>query len=260
MYCKHLVTQDRLDNAIGKAVFDRFWVSSPASTKGTDGLGPLYNARSCAECHVRTGRGTITLSSSEDGKPIRLHKSTLVRIGLPDGRMHPIYGTQIQPQAIAGMNGEAKVKITWQKKKYRYPDQTIVPLRKPKITFENWGYGTPETFGYSIRVAPSVRGLNVIDNLPEHSIIKNADPDDKNNDGISGRVAWRYDPVSKQKKKSDVTVGRQTKPPFVDKPSKQPLTTLVYPLVNSQRGTVTVQPNKPTAVQPQMVTALSTKG
>src|SRR5690606_9104722 len=32
---------------IGNSVFRRLWVSSPSSTKASDGLGPLYNARGC---------------------------------------------------------------------------------------------------------------------------------------------------------------------------------------------------------------------
>src|SRR5690606_39861567 len=35
------------------------WVSSPSSTQASDGLGPLFNARSCQACHVKDGRGTV---------------------------------------------------------------------------------------------------------------------------------------------------------------------------------------------------------
>src|SRR5258705_7548394 len=41
-----------LDLALGRALFQFTWVSAPASTKSADGLGPLYNARSCAACHT----------------------------------------------------------------------------------------------------------------------------------------------------------------------------------------------------------------
>ena len=44
-------TLDKLDIAIGKALFKRPWVPAPASTRGDDGLGPLFDARSCATCH-----------------------------------------------------------------------------------------------------------------------------------------------------------------------------------------------------------------
>ena len=30
---------------------------SPASTEASDGLGPLFNARGCQNCHLKDGRG-----------------------------------------------------------------------------------------------------------------------------------------------------------------------------------------------------------
>lgn len=191
---------DRLDNAIGKAMFDRFWVSSPSSTQATDGLGPLYNARSCAECHINTGRGTITINNvDENDEPIKMHPSTLVRIGLKSGAPHPIYGVQLQPLGVVGIDGEVSIKIKWHKKIVSYPDGQKVELRYPQVIFTDWKYGDPKDFAYSIRVAPSVRGLKYINNVPESEIIKQADPNDSNNDGISGRVAWRKNIVTGQK-------------------------------------------------------------
>ena len=32
----------------GNALFNRNWTTAPASTSGTDGLGPTFNARSCS--------------------------------------------------------------------------------------------------------------------------------------------------------------------------------------------------------------------
>ena len=47
----------KLDFKLGNALFQKLWVSSPSSTQASDGLGPLYNARSCQTCHVKDGRG-----------------------------------------------------------------------------------------------------------------------------------------------------------------------------------------------------------
>ncbi|MCV6606520.1 MAG: hypothetical protein OIF34_14550, partial [Porticoccaceae bacterium] len=49
--------EQQLDFKVGNGVFKKIWVSSPSSTTASDGLGPLYNARSCMRCHVRDGRG-----------------------------------------------------------------------------------------------------------------------------------------------------------------------------------------------------------
>ena len=41
----------------GNSFFNLAWVQAPASTEARDGLGPLFNARSCSGCHIRDGRG-----------------------------------------------------------------------------------------------------------------------------------------------------------------------------------------------------------
>ncbi|MEQ8696185.1 MAG: di-heme oxidoredictase family protein, partial [Bauldia litoralis] len=46
-----------LNFKVGNAVFRKLWVSSPSSTRSSDGLGPLFNARSCQRCHLKDGRG-----------------------------------------------------------------------------------------------------------------------------------------------------------------------------------------------------------
>ena len=41
---------------VGHSFFNENWVVAPGSTAGRDGLGPLFNARSCSACHLRDGR------------------------------------------------------------------------------------------------------------------------------------------------------------------------------------------------------------
>ena len=47
----------RADFFVGNGFFKRVWVTAPSSTTAADGLGPLYNARSCQGCHLKDGRG-----------------------------------------------------------------------------------------------------------------------------------------------------------------------------------------------------------
>ncbi len=42
---------------LGFALFKKMWAQAPSSTEASDGLGPLFNARSCQSCHLRDGRG-----------------------------------------------------------------------------------------------------------------------------------------------------------------------------------------------------------
>src|SRR6185369_2355878 len=37
----------------GNALFNRNWVTAPASVIAIDGLGPTFNARSCSTCHFK---------------------------------------------------------------------------------------------------------------------------------------------------------------------------------------------------------------
>ena len=46
-----------LDFKVGNGFFRKLWVTAPASTRVSDGLGPLFNARSCQSCHLKDGRG-----------------------------------------------------------------------------------------------------------------------------------------------------------------------------------------------------------
>ena len=53
----NLSFEERADFFVGNGLFKRLWVTAPSSTQAADGLGPLYNARSCQRCHLKDGRG-----------------------------------------------------------------------------------------------------------------------------------------------------------------------------------------------------------
>ena len=53
----NLTFEGRRDFALGNGLFRKLWVSAPSSTRASDGLGPLFNARACQRCHIKDGRG-----------------------------------------------------------------------------------------------------------------------------------------------------------------------------------------------------------
>src|SRR3546814_9929822 len=57
-----------LDFKIGNGLFRRLWVTSPSSTTSADGLGPLFNARSCQRCHLKDGRGHPPTSADDSAR------------------------------------------------------------------------------------------------------------------------------------------------------------------------------------------------
>jgi CxxC motif-containing protein (DUF1111 family) len=153
-----------LGAAIGGRLFDRAWVPAPSSTKANDGLGPLYNARSCSGCHEGGGRA--------DAGAHRLPAGLVVRLGDAQGRPDPVYGFQIQTQAVPGVAPEAIVGRS---------------SRRPDITGLAYGAldaGTRASF----RVAPDLHGLGLLEGVPDAAIEAIAAAQAVSPDGVRGRV------------------------------------------------------------------------
>lgn len=184
---------------IGNSLNRNNWVAAPSSTTARDGLGPLFNASACAGCHARDGRG---LPFNSAGQPTQ---SILFRLSVRDSSGHPVphpaYGGQLQHQSVAGVLPEGNIHITYEEQPGRYPDGTPYSLRKPSYRVENPAYGPlSDSVMISPRMAPHMAGIGLLDAVPEESILKNADPDDQDGDGISGRPNFVMD-VRKQEKR-----------------------------------------------------------
>ena len=182
---------------VGNSFFQNAWVSAPASTKARDGLGPLFNANACQTCHIRDGRGSppraneksmismlLRVSIASDGSDA--HQQMMVERGVVP---HPAYGDQIQNRALPDVSPEAEVLIDWKTIEGQYPDGTSYKLRAPVYRFESAAYGDiDERLLRSGRVAPAMIGVGLLDTIPEEALRANEDPQDKDGDGISGRL------------------------------------------------------------------------
>ncbi|MEM9090876.1 MAG: di-heme oxidoredictase family protein [Cyanobacteria bacterium P01_F01_bin.53] len=186
--------------SFGDRLFNTQWVQAPGSVPSLDGLGPLFNRNSCAGCHIRDGRGRPPIP----GETRMLSK--LIRLSVPGedphgGPMpHPVYGGQFQEQGILGVAAEGKTQITWQEETGQFADGTSFSLRRPSYEFTDLGYGPlGDEVLFSPRVSPAVFGLGLLENIPESDILQQADPDDVDGDGISGRpnYAWNEEAQSK---------------------------------------------------------------
>ena len=183
-----------MDFKLGNALFRKTWVAAPASTKASDGLGPLYNARACQDCHLKDGRGHTP------GTPDASRVSMLLRLSVPGGPSpvgiadwiatspEPTYGGQLQDLAAPGHPAEGRMDVTWTETPVPLPDGTTVSLRAPTYAFADPAYGHPSPgLLISPRVAPQMIGLGLLEAIPAADILAMADPEDTNNDGISGR-------------------------------------------------------------------------
>ena len=191
--------KQELDFKVGNGVFKKKWVSAPASTKSSDGLGPLYNARSCQLCHIKDGRGHPPKANWPDDNAV----SMILRLSVPprteaehaDIKSHkrdvipePTYGGQLQDLAVQGHDGEGRMHIEYAPLKVTLAGGEIVELRRPEYSVTNPAYGpfAPDVM-LSPRVAPQMIGLGLLEAVPERDVLKYADPDDADGNGISGR-------------------------------------------------------------------------
>ncbi len=193
-----------LDFKIGNAIFRKFWVSAPSSTKSSDGLGPLYNARACQSCHLKDGRGHPPRSDRIEDRSVSMFlrlsipaETDAQRQALAEGRLavipEPIYGGQLQELGIQGHLGEGRMVVTYEDVPVTLAGGEVVSLRRPSYRIADLGYGPlhPRTMT-SPRMAPQMIGLGLIEAIPAEAIRAREDPDDRDGDGISGRAnrAW----------------------------------------------------------------------
>lgn len=178
---------------VGNSLFNRSWVAAPASVESRDGLGPLFNARSCSGCHFKDGRSR----PPEPGLPMR---TMLLRVSVPGRGPHgaplpdPIYGDQIQGSANPGVTPEADVVVRYHPVRGTFADGEPYELTKPEYRLEHAGYGAPSAgLLASPRVAPAMIGLGLLEAVPERTLREREDPNDANHDGVSGRANAVWD-------------------------------------------------------------------
>ncbi|WP_417601886.1 di-heme oxidoredictase family protein [Owenweeksia hongkongensis] len=195
---------DELEFFVGNSFFNQNWVQSPSSTTARDGLGPLFNSRACSGCHFKDGRGRPPLYPGEEatGLLLRLTKAAKDINGQNIGDSH--YGGQFQDRSIGGVDKEGTISITYQNIEGQFADGTSYTLKQPIYSVTDLAYGPLEADVFiSPRIANQVIGLGFLEAISEQQLLSWADPNDANNDGISGRPNYVWDEVSKSR-----TVGR----------------------------------------------------
>jgi CxxC motif-containing protein (DUF1111 family) len=121
------------------------------------GVGPLFNDVGCVVCHDNPAVGG-------NGTQVEVHTSAFVdgRCDELFGRGGPVIQTQVTPALHAALG------IT----------SDPVP---------------PAATGTARRTAPDIFGFGLLDAVPDAAILRRADPNDENGDGISGRVNRFFD-------------------------------------------------------------------
>ncbi|SFK52791.1 CxxC motif-containing protein, DUF1111 family [Methylophaga sulfidovorans] len=179
----------------GRRLFEQMWVIAPSLDDDIDGLGPLYNSISCLQCHPANGRGHAP------DKPEQKLDAMLVRLSQLDKKgniitPHPVYGEQLQDKAVPSVKAEGHVSMAYRYFNVTLKDGTAVPMREPKVMLSQAAYTDFSDVLTSARIGPALIGMGFINAIPAEQIIANADPDDLNGDGISGRVNWIKDSMT----------------------------------------------------------------
>jgi CxxC motif-containing protein (DUF1111 family) len=192
-----LSAEQLLNFAVGQSLFKKLWVAAPASTQSSDGLGPLYNARSCFMCHRNAGRGRVP----DKGEAA---VSIFMRLSIPAETSEqqrcldelrckviaePNYGTQLQNFAVTGLAAEGHLEIVYSDVSMPLAENETVILQKPYYQISQLQYGKlhPKTL-FSPRLAPQLVGMGWLDRIAAEDILTYSDPNDRNQDGISGKA------------------------------------------------------------------------
>lgn len=187
----NLDEQENKDHFTADANFGAIFVTAPATIQG--GLGPLFNQNACENCHVRNGRAVFPASASElGGLLFRLSVPGQNAFGEPLGV--PGFGGQLQTKAVFGKLPEAQLSLTFVEELIQYLDHSEARLRKPVFVLQNPYTAFPTETMISPRIAPPVFGLGLLEAISETDILANADENDSDGDGISGRAnrVWDY--------------------------------------------------------------------
>lgn len=199
--------EGRQEFLVGNGLFRKDWVSSPSSTQASDGLGPLFNARSCQACHVKDGRGSLpnlgttgkmdsvgllirlALPPSADAARAAVSADADAAKWLPD----PVYGEQLQPFAVSGLPAEGRVHIDYTEVPVALNGGETVVLLEPAYRVLDLGYGPmhPDVV-MSPRLAPPMPGLGLLEAIHENDILDNAAR--AKPDGVKGRPNWARSP------------------------------------------------------------------
>ncbi len=169
----------------GEQLFRQNWTSAETAS---DGLGPIFNEASCHACHWFGGGARIRVRP--DGEVAGA--GVLLRHTFVDGKGDPHYGVQLQNKAVTGVAPEGVADMS----ALRSADNLTRFLASVRFAS---GPGRTAGITMSLRAAPALDSTALVAQVSDDAIIRGADSQDKNRDGISGRVHLLQVPGQKPK-------------------------------------------------------------
>jgi CxxC motif-containing protein (DUF1111 family) len=159
---------------LGHAVFNtNFLAAGTVGAGRRAGLGPIFNAPSCDECHNEGahGRGPIGDGPVPDAMVIQLEALPAADAAAPldvsDPPGDPVYGRVLSPAAVEGFTPEGQVILHYHVVQRTYPDGTAWTLRQPTYELAHLNYG-PLAVNILVkpRLAPALFGVGLLEAVP----------------------------------------------------------------------------------------------
>ncbi|WP_444944258.1 di-heme oxidoredictase family protein [Microbulbifer sp. ZKSA006] len=163
-------------------IHSEFPDQNPVFAAHTGQIDGRYNEERCIGCHIQNGRSKTAVI----GEPLNTY-AILTRQA--DGNPDPVYGLNIQQLSTDAVESQTVVVSGYQTRIHQFPDGEQVQLHTPVYQFSG---NTPAA--YSVRQAPQVIGMGLLEAVPESTILARQDPNDVNGDGIRGVAHWINDP------------------------------------------------------------------
>ncbi len=176
---------------LGHSVFETRWVA--AGTPGTTdllGLGPMFNAVSCNECHKEGQRGQAPLNDGPVPVALSIQLESRSSQLTEQSAGDPIYGHVFNTLATNGVQPEGAVIVQYREiVGYYYPFGGRWGMRQPHYQLIGMKRGTlaAKTI-IKPRVAPALFGVGLLAAVPEAAISNARWP--QMDDRIPGAIAW----------------------------------------------------------------------
>ncbi len=208
---------------LGRQVFDHEWVAGAPLNQGGDGLGPVFNDRSCVACHSQGGSGgagpleknvdvLVTQSSMNLGQ-LRRSRGALANV-------HPalVQGNRLMASTLLHKYSIDPSYESWRKRLGGRPLLESLEGQERSDARRRFPLQTKHTVPGAIdgvnlevvqRNTSALFGTGVIDQIPDRELMTIAKNQSRSSSGVSGRISptdhgigkfgWRAQTASLQK-------------------------------------------------------------
>jgi CxxC motif-containing protein (DUF1111 family) len=206
---------------------------NPALTQHANQLGARFNEVRCLGCHALNGRSPPPAI----GAPLN-QMQVMVAAASSTTSVSPeaTYGLNVQQQTRTAVAPDYTVSIqSYEQTLRKLTDGEQIVLQKPVYAFKG-----PVPAQLSVRQAPQVIGMGLLEAIDESTILALADPQDRNEDGVRGIPNWSINPETGKRhlgrfgwKAGKGSVQQQAAVAFVQ---DMGVTTPIYRSASCQRG------------------------